>query len=304
MLPSKIRTVTRLFFLISLTGLVTYVGLAFYSFQTTFSSVMETGTSVYVLNKTENFNSRPKSILLWTTSDHTENPIGEGQEPFIKQNCLFLNCFITTKKNSLKDYKNFDAVLFNLSLVKVWRKLNLPQDRSYNQKYVFHSMLPSNENPMCNNDLDNYFNWTWSYKLYSDIVTPFIEVLDLAGNIVAPNTDVEWSNMKSNDSFTIPVKKSKAVALYIKKCQPLLRRMAYSKELQYFLKEHHLEMDIFGCGGIKCPTAEDCRSIIENYYFYLVYEESMSEDYLTNEVMYAYDNFAVPIVISGVDYTK
>lgn len=40
------------------------------------------------------------------------------------------------------------------------------------------------------------------------------------------------------------------------------------------------------------------------YYFYLAFEDSMSVDYITQAVLNAYDNYAVPIVYGGVHYDK
>lgn len=44
--------------------------------------------------------------------------------------------------------------------------------------------------------------------------------------------------------------------------------------------------------------------IRKNYYFYLAFEDSISADYITTEVLYAYDNNAVPIVYGGATYEE
>lgn len=307
---SRAETFAKMFIVVSFTGFVAYIVLAFYSFHTALSYITEKEKdknvpSQYV--KKETFRNDLKFILLWVTSKNMPNPIGEGQQPFIRNKCSFINCFVTSNKEVLNsDYKKFNVIVFNMSLLENWRKSNLPQIRSPYQKYVFYSMLPSNDYPICNKYLDNYFNWTWSYKLYSDIVTPFIEVRDLEGNIVAPSIDVDWplADLDTIKEVTDPkVTKSKAVVIVISDCKPDMTRMSFSKELQYFLNVHNIVMDIYGCGGTECPESTCIKSIPE-YYFYLVYEESFSEDYLTQEVLKAYDNNAVPIMKSGADYTK
>ncbi|XP_030026849.1 alpha-(1,3)-fucosyltransferase C [Manduca sexta] len=307
---SKTEILARLFFIISFTGLVMYVILAFYSFHTAYSTVTEIGKFQTKLKeiphpdlfKAKRFDNDLKYILLWVQSN-IENPIGEGQKPFIENNCTYINCFLTTNKDVLNaDYRNFDAIIFNMSLLPNWRKLNMPQTRTMKQKYIFHSMLPSNDNPICNINLDSHFNWTWSYKLYSDIVTPFIEVKDLNGNVIAPNIDVEWPILETKFEDIRP--KSKAVVFVMGKCHPRLRGMSYAKDLQHYLKEHKLVLDIYGCGGIKC-SHEDCKKDVgRNYYFYLVSEESGSEDYVTKDVMHAFNSEAVPIMMGGSDFSR
>lgn len=50
---------------------------------------------------------------------------------------------------------------------------------------------------------------------------------------------------------------------------------------------------------------DDCLTAVEeNYYFYLSFKNSFSEDYVTEKVMTAIDHYTVPVVYGGADYHK
>lgn len=313
---SKTETFAKLFFLISFTGLLTYVVLAFYTFHTAFTSVTQLRKiqervknlpDPNLSSSNDRIDKDLKYILQWTTKYSDVLPMGEGQHPFIDRNCSFVNCYLTTDKKLLNgDYVNFDSIILDIPLLKSWKLLDLPLARSPRQKYVFYGNASSEDNPICNARADDYFNWTWSYKLYSDIFNPFIEVRDLNNNIVAPNIDVQWiPNMKyltKKETDKVMVK-TKTVAWRMNKCGARIDRTKYAKELKYELSKLNLTFDIYGCDFKPCNEGS-CLESLKEYLFYLVYEESIAEDYITDEVLKAYDNGAVPIVMSGADNFK
>ncbi|XP_063375065.1 alpha-(1,3)-fucosyltransferase C-like [Cydia amplana] len=50
---------------------------------------------------------------------------------------------------------------------------------------------------------------------------------------------------------------------------------------------------------------EECLKLIqEQYYFYLSFENSFSEDYVTEKLLTALENYAVPVVYGGANYTR
>lgn len=294
-----------------------YAVLAFYTFHTAYTTMSDYEsyhtngfpiTSSYYTSSAKNGNDM-KYILVWTIPIFNVNVFGEGQEPFVRYNCSYSNCYITTKARLLnEDYRNFDALILDVGVVRRLRNVTLPHNRHPEQKFVFHGMQSSNETPICVNVTDGFFNWTWSYKLSSDIVTPFIEVTDLEGNYIAPNYRVFWSRNMSDLSERHMEKlqtKKKAVAWIMDTCQPKLHRMMFVKELRNALAEHSLGLDVFtnGCGKPMCPN-DDCLKVVEkDYYYYLAYERSHARDYVTEEVLKAYDHYAVPIVKGGADYS-
>lgn len=324
MFSKKTKTHAKVFFIISLCGLKIYALIAFYSFHNAFkshSSVIRLQNKIKMFvnpdarTKTEiDKDLKLRYILLWSRENETNpmNYIGEGQTPFKENNCTYSNCIVTIDKKLLDgDYTKFDAVIINVTYLKRWKKFDLPQIRSQKQKYVFHSMLAADNYPVCNAKADDYFNWTWSYKLYSDIVSPFIEVKNFKGNVVAPRIDPKWdrefnfslwSTVKSNQSHDVG--KPRAVAWVMNKCGTPINRLEEVKLLKLELRELNRSLDIYGCGNIKYDPKKVNEIIGKNYYFYLVFEDSLSEDYLTTEILKAYDNHVLPVVISGADLSR
>lgn len=310
-LVSRTETFAKLFFIVSFTGLFMYVALAFYSFHTAYTTVSQVGKDQDSFSEhvdSERFDKDLKYILLWTDKSQKEHVNWEGQSPFIENGCSEINCYITTNRTILnQDVRNFDAVIFNISLLLNWSRwpVRLPKGRSPRQKYVFYGMEASDDHPICNLLVDNFFNWTWSYKFHSDIFTPFIEVKDMKGKVVAPSSNVLWSNsLTRTTNSVINVTKTRAVAWIMDKCEILSNKMLSILKLKQALKDHNLYLDIYGCGHFQCPQ-EDCKKMLQrDYYFYLAIEGAMSEDFVSTEVLKAYDNDVVPIVVGGADYIK
>lgn len=289
-----------------------YVALAFYSFHTAYTTVSQLGKDQDRSNKqndvTDRFEKDLKYILLWRDQSQKEHVNLEGQSPFIKNECPEINCYITTNRTILyQDVGNFDAIIFNISLLLNWRRwpIHLPKERSPRQKYVFYGMESADDHPICNFLVDNFFNWTWSYKFHSDIFTPFIEVKDMNGKTVAPSTSVIWSNdFQRTTNSAQNITKRKTIAWIMEKCEVLSNKMLSILKLKQALKDHHLYLDIYGCGHFQCPK-EDCKAMLQkDYYFYLAIEGAMSEDFVSTEVLKAYDSDVVPVVVGGADYMK
>lgn len=294
-----------------------YVALAFYSFHTAYTTVSQIGKYQDRFSKyrsldvfVDRFDKDLKYILVWTIDTDKKDYDFEfnGQSPFIENNCPEINCYITTNKTILNEsYTNFDAIVFNMSLLWKWKNSVLPQERTKRQKYVFYGMQASDDHPICSVRVDNFFNWTWTYKFYSDIFTPFIEVRDLNGTVVAPSRNPSWIRDVKPLTKTEKEKKSmktKAIAWIIDKCDIKSNRMLSMIKFGQALKEFSLSIDVYGCGNKKCPEEGCLKAIEKEYYFYLAYEGSVSEDYVTAEVLKAYHHDAVPVVVGGADYTK
>ncbi|KAM3965946.1 alpha-(1,3)-fucosyltransferase C [Aphomia sociella] len=316
-LVMKTESFAKLFFLISFTGLIMYAIIAFYTFHTAYTTVTDMEQyqeriqglpNPEIIFGKDRFAKDLKYILVWTTPDRFTNPFGEGQMPFISNTCSYINCYITSKKTLLnRDNRNFDAVIFDVHNLRHWKNIHLPRERSIRQKYVFYGKRSSDDTPICALFVDKYFNWTWTYKLHSDIVSPFIEVKNLKGDIVAPSLYMKW--IENMTDLTIKQVqelklKTKAVAWIITNCQTRYhtKRMMFAKELQQALKEYSLVLDIYGCRNLECPSESCLKAIEEGYYFYLAYEDSITEDYVTEEVLKGYNHSAVPIVFGGANY--
>lgn len=102
--------------------------------------------------------------------------------------------------------------------------------------------------------------------------------------------------------------KYKAAAIFLDKCESRSKREVYIKNLQSHLEKFNLTVDIFGkCGPKTCRrrTMGNCFWRLKHqYYFYLAMEDSIAADYITRDVLYAYQNYAVPVVFGGASYAE
>ncbi|KAJ8718318.1 hypothetical protein PYW08_002555 [Mythimna loreyi] len=263
-----------------------------------------------------------KYILQWTSPD--TDPfflMGKGQEQFVKRMCPINNCFITSDRDELNSIKDFDAILF-YGPEFTQKEVIFPTERSLHQKYVF----VSRESPAYYNldkpRYDGFFNWTYTYKLNSDIYFGFIIIKNEYGNIIGPKTNIYWMDVNYMKSINSDLKnklKSKkfAVAWFVSNCQSRSKREKIALKLQKELYIRGLVLDIYSekCSWIgtkSCPKDEEInlagteclRKLETDYYFYLAFENSLSEDYVTEKLLNAVQHHAVPIVFGGADYDR
>ncbi|XP_028027141.1 alpha-(1,3)-fucosyltransferase C-like [Bombyx mandarina] len=255
-----------------------------------------------------------KYILQWTSAQGVPFAyMGKGQEGFIQRKCPHTNCFVTADRNLLGDYTKFDVIAFAGPDVVRMSEKTLPEKRSPHQKYAFATIESSDNYPVCSNRFDGYFNWTWTFRLDSEVRWGYFNVKDKNENVIGPNKIMHWMKIEDmepvSEDFKIQLKsKSKAAAWFVSNCYTRSRREDFANELQVELKKYNLELDIYGrCGNLKCSrdTEEACDEMIrEKYYFYLSFENSFGEDYVTEKLLHALEFDAVPVVYGGANYTR
>ncbi|XP_063366410.1 alpha-(1,3)-fucosyltransferase C-like [Cydia amplana] len=254
-----------------------------------------------------------KYILLWTPKSSLPfNFFKTGQTVFIRNKCEFTNCYVTADRRYFKgDLTKFDAVAFNGRNLRYVKASELPQQRSPHQKYVFFNVESSTYQPVCNPWWDNFFNWTSTYKLNSDVMYSYIYIRDMNGVHVGPRIDMDWvKDMKEiGDVLKNKLKrKRKAAAWFVSHCITRSKREKYVKSLQKALEPYGLAVDIYGhCGTLVCRGYDKnkCWAMVSSdYYFYLSFENAFAEDYVTEKLLTALNNDAVPIVLGGSNYTK
>lgn len=77
--------------------------------------------------------------------------------------------------------------------------------------------------------------------------------------------------------------KSKLVTWFVSNCYAKSGRMEYVQELS-----EHIGVDVYGkCGTSSCDRGRNCfGDVIEpNYFFYLSFENSFCDDYVTEKLM-------------------
>ncbi|KAI5639837.1 glycosyltransferase family 10 (fucosyltransferase) c-term domain-containing protein [Phthorimaea operculella] len=253
-----------------------------------------------------------KFILRWTSDDYAPfNSWGRGQRAFIKNNCSVINCYVTSDRNFFNgDLTKFHAIAFNGRQLYSYTKEQLPKNRSPHQKYIYFNTESVPNQPVCSNIFDDVFNWTATYRLDSDILYNYILIKDKNGNIVGPKVNMSWvENMDPIDEEYVErlQNKSKAAAWFVSHCTTKSKREQFASKLQKSLKIFNLSLDIFGdCGTLRCPRWQShCDTLLEkDYFFYMSFENSFAEDYVTEKLLSALQHDVVPVVFGGADYSR
>lgn len=267
--------------------------------------------------------------LLYVKSHHKKNPeliyillwenrnmppfvhMKSKRQSFTIMNCEFQNCYITDHKGFFEDMTDYDAILFNSIDIKDGYS-ELPELRSDNQLYVFVSTESAPMYPMYDY-LNSFFNYTWTYRMDSDIIYPYFVARNRDGEVVAPKKEVHWMDTKEmkptgQDIKAKLQKKKIAVAWFVTNCLAISNRFNYVRNLREALTTYNLDVDIYGvCGNSYCPgdRMDECLAKVEtDYYFYLSFENSFSEDYVTEKLMTALDHYTIPVVFGGANYTR
>lgn len=255
------------------------------------------------------------NILLWTSSSKKPFDMLEiGFTPFTNRVCAYQNCFFTKKDNStLSNVTKYDAIIFNVvNLQSDTREAIFPKFRNPEQSYILFSIEPPSLYPL-HKDFQGAFNLTWTYKLDSNITFPYLSVYNNLGTRIAPKMYVDWikyNDMKHTKKYLKRKLERKiiAAAWIVSNCLAKNRRLEFVHDLQQELTKYNLSIDIFGrCGNMECKTydLDECYAAIEtDYYFYLAFENSCHEDYVTEKVLHGLRHYTVPIVYGGANYSR
>ncbi|CAH2264246.1 jg22485 [Pararge aegeria aegeria] len=237
--------------------------------------------------------------------------MGIGNSVFVKGKCSYTNCFFTDDKNYFIEQTDFDAVVFGgLDVMNLW-SFQMPYKRSPKQKYIFAASEPADNHPVCSPMYNGFFNWTWTYRIDSNLFWGYIVIYDMDGNIVGPSLNIKWLDKYDPIDENLKIKlssKSKTAAWFVSHCSTNGGRELYVDKLQKELEVYNRVVDIYGkCGNLSCPRDKEasCFKKLENdYYFYLSFENSFAEDYVTEKLLSALHNYAVPVVYGTANYSR
>lgn len=249
-------------------------------------------------------------ILIWT---RIEIPPFIYMDKERMKNCFYNNCVITANKSYFKKVKDFDVILFHVVDLDL-SKFLVPEERSEKQKYIFVSHEPVDLYgiPTPVDYYNGLFNLTWTYKFESDVILRYLVIKNKKGEVIGPKKDMHWIDFDHMKPTSEKIKrklqtKYKAAVWFVTHCVTPGSREIYVQRLSGELKKYNLDIDIYGhCGELKCTQGnENCHVVVEtDYYFYLAFENSLCEDYVTEKVLTATKHFAVPIVYGGANYTR
>ncbi|XP_045185055.2 alpha-(1,3)-fucosyltransferase C-like [Mercenaria mercenaria] len=209
---------------------------------------------------------------------------------YIRNKCHFKNCVMTNKVNNISQ---MSAVVFSTPYTLKYGCSYLKSKRPYSQVWVFMTFEPPEasrqwwyRDPIWRKTM----NWSWGYRLDSDIFRP-IQVLTTRN--VLPNRD--------ND--TIFKRKKKLAAWVVSHCHVKSLRDEYV----HALIREGVQVDIFGkCSKNRTNVSrKDIQQRInDDYKFYLSFENNICKDYVT-EKFYTYLGLDTILVVrGGLNYSK
>lgn len=227
-----------------------------------------------------------KTILYWNPFFGNYSYFGHGWEAF--QHCEINSCYITSNRNYLP-VDEFDAVLFH-SAEYTFGKHKRPEKRDPKQRYIFYTWETATNRVTDSHFWYGFYNWTMTFWRKSDIYMPYGDVIQEDTNYVMPTVDFVR-------------KKKKMAAWFVSNCRSKSKRQQYVEELKKYI-----DVDVYGrCGTKKCPrsSTEKCYEMMEdNYLFYLSFENTFCEDYVTEKLYYVLNYNVVPIGYGLANYTE
>ena len=245
------------------------------------------------LERSWNSTGKPKIILFWTKifRDYWKDT---GFHRF--RQCEFSNCFITNDRSMLHVS---DAVMFHMSNLAEDTEKDLPPKRWRHQRWI----LFGRESPTSANFslyYDEEFNTTVTHKRDADIPFKFGCKIKRSSN-----------EMRQKTKLNHAANKTGLAAWVISHCKTPSKREKYIRELSKYIK-----LDGYGtCAKRPCLVNEtrrtigkffkDCTEmIVQNYKFYLAFENTLCEDYVTEKVWHKLQGFIVPVILGGATYSE
>lgn len=189
-----------------------------------------------------------------------------------------------------------DAVVFHANGSRHLRKDQPPHLKPGNQVWVFYadtSPAYSDGHLFTGQSWLDKFDLTLTYRRDSDLFHGFLHTARKNTNATEVEKDIFRNKIRE-----LYGKKTKKVAWFAKRCTSQSKREIYVKKLQ-----KHIPVDIYGRCGIKCDYGSKCyNNVAKDYVFYLAFENSLCQDYVTEKVIDAFRmDGVIPVVRSGAD---
>lgn len=196
-----------------------------------------------------------KTILLWTPPNCWDckpfPAFKHGNLIFQKHDCEYQNCYIMPSDNNISDIlnpENYDAVVFNGRTILRMRSDDFPKRRRKEQIYIFLQLEAAARFPVCNSYFDDFFNWTLTHRLNSDIPWTYFEVKTKNNVSVAPSENIKWMVNNGDESVTLNDEeletklrqKTKFAAWFVSNCvSGNSQRLQFVKKLNKELKRYY-----------------------------------------------------------------
>ena len=256
--------------------------------------------------------NEPQMVLIYTSfNGRLPWPGLKNSQDFIQfkgQNCRETNCKLSYNKS---DFTNSKVVIFHAYNMPSRKQMfDLQQRRPRDQVWVYFTL----ENPIVTSyiaphknrrDLENVFNLTMNYMRDSDIYHPYGFYLPLNHSELSPPSSINHAKGKSRlavwtcSGHGQIVNERKLRVLYVRQLKKHIPIDVYGKSAIYFhqpsLKDKCIKDKAYG--------TPDCRSLLQNYKFFLAFENMNCEDYITEKYWCTpLELGLVPVVMGGANY--
>lgn len=229
--------------------------------------------------------SHLKKILFWNDDYYNKHfGFGFGHEPFLIAGCRVNTC-TTTGDRTRYSLEEVDAVIWHFRA----NDRSLPDYRSPHTRYVLWLMESPSYLYGDLKDYDNVFNWTFTYRLDSDFLLRYNQVFRRSQPL--PPTEHNYASGKT-----------KLAAWFVSHCTTDSGRITLARTLQ-----QQIPVDVFGaCGPFECPRklTKECYAMLNaTYKFYLAFENSLCQDYITEKFFNILRLDVVPVVYGLGNYS-
>nr|CAH0099095.1 unnamed protein product [Daphnia galeata] len=258
----------------------------------------------YEQDRLTDANAPFKRILFW--NDFLGIPdfrLGVGRDAFSKYGCPVWQCETSTNRSDVHEY---DAVIIHMS-GDSFNPEDLPTRRIPQQRYVFWSLESPSWIELKNTTvLENFFNWTLTYRWDSDMVMPYGYVKP-TGNVPLHPSEDQMRKLLSNQKINYATGKTKLAAWMVSNC---FLTNSGRNEMVTILRKY-IKVDVYGsCGTLICPkekgvdnSSEDCREMVgKTYKFYMSLENSLCREYITEKFFGMLRRPIVPIIFGLHDH--
>ncbi|XP_053383384.1 alpha-(1,3)-fucosyltransferase fut-5-like [Mercenaria mercenaria] len=225
-----------------------------------------------------------KTILWWNSPGWLKNWFAD----FNMDQCEYKNCRVSF---NLRDFQRSDAVVYSLVDTGMGYKPPVPPNmRNPDQAWIFFTLespvhVKMAKREFMNPHWQNVFNWSWTYRTDADIFHPY-------GNLVTKEI------VPKRNYSEIFRRKTKMAAWAVSHCITYSRREKYENLLNKYAK-----VDIYGSCGLASPPNLK-KFINNNYKFYLGFENSLCNEYMTEKFFNYYKMDLITIVRGKGDYNK
>ncbi|CAG7786957.1 unnamed protein product, partial [Allacma fusca] len=247
-----------------------------------------------------NYNEDQEKLILVYTKSYGRRWLPESWSR--GGNLFFLDSpdFTCPRKCVFTDNKNFssmaDAVLFGVLDTLYHSKDEIqkypkPSERKKDQIWIASAIEPALYHDVTRiKELNYMFNWTATFRLDSEIYWPYgffykLKEPKRLEEIKLPNATV--------------LRSKRLAASMISNCEAWGGRDYVLNSLKKYM-----DIDSYGkCGDKQCPNNTQCREYLGDHYkFFLAFENSLCQDYMTEKFFSSLSLGMVPVVYGLGNY--